>query len=426
MRRELILVFLAISTMIVAAFVIPLGLSARATARDRALDRARSVSAALTPLVATGDRAAIEDELVVVNGQEGLLVTVLLVDGSELGAAVADRRRLDAVPLEATSLSGSTGGGYELVTAVVLPDGVAAIRSFVSDGELDRGVLAAWSTLAGLGAVLILGAVALADRIAQRIIAPATDLARAANDLGAGDFTVHVEPSGPPELATTAAAFNILVDRVHKMVDDERAMVAELTHRLRTPLTRLRVGLDQVADPRVADQLHHDVNALTAEVNDLISRARHNIDPPEWVDVAAVVARRVEFWAVLAAEEGRSCRLDPNDRFELRVEADELEAAVDVLIENIFAHTPPGAALAASTSALGGGGGTIVVEDAGPGFDPAYAAPGQSSGGSTGLGLAIVGRLVDRCGGTMTIGTSELGGARVECRFPGSAGTPSP
>ena len=417
MRRELILVSLAISTMIVTAFVVPLGLSASATARDRALDTARAESATLVPLVATSDQQAIRSEVDRVNTLGRLLVTVVLVDGTEIGAPVDDRDRLATVVADATSLTGATEGGHELITAVALPSGPAAIRIFVPDAELRRGVVAAWTTLAGLGVILILGAIALADRIAQRIIRPATDLATAAARLGAGDFTVHVDPTGPGELASTAHAFNTLVGRVEKMIDDERAMVAELTHRLRTPLTRLRVGLDQVHDETVAGKLHDDINALTTEINDLISRARHNLDPPPLVDIAPITARRFEFWAALAAEEDRHCTLSPNDAIEVPVEIDELEAAIDALIENIFAHTRPGTTFAVSTVA-GPDGGSLIVEDGGPGFDPALVPPGQSGASSTGLGLGIVNRLVARCGGTMAIGNSDLGGARIECRFP--------
>ncbi len=419
MRRELVLVFLAISAMIVTAFVVPLGLSARATAKDRALDVARAEIGQLVPTIATGDQAAIVAEVDTANRLSRHQLTVV-VDGTEIGEPVADRERLDMVIASATSLAGSTSGGYELITAVALPAGPAAVRVFVPDAELRRGVLAAWATLGGLGAVLILGAVALADRIAQRIIRPATQLAQAAAGLGDGDFTVRVEPTGPAELATTAGAFNTLVQRVEKMIDDEREMVAELTHRLRTPLTRLRVGMDQVEDQRVASKLHDDIDMLTAEVNDLISQARHRVEPPDQLDIATIVAQRFEFWAALAVEEQRHCSLEPNETVLATVEADELEAAIDVLIENVFAHTPAGTPFALATIAHPGGG-SFTVEDGGPGFDPTLAQPGQSSTGSTGLGLAIVQRLMSRSGATMTIGTSSLGGARIECSFPAAS-----
>ena len=425
MRRELILVFVAISTMIVVAFVVPLGLSARATARDRAMDGARAESATLVPLVATGDHQAIMTEVDSVNATGELAVTVVLADETEIGSAVIDRVRLETVLREVTSLTGQTTGGREVVTAVALPDGQAAVRVFVPDDELNRGVVAAWATLAGLGATLVLLAVALADRIAQRVIRPAVELSDAATSLGGGRFDVRVEPSGPPELVATARAFNTLVGRVETMLADERAMVAELTHRLRTPLTRLRIGLDQVEDPQVAGQLHADIDALAAEVDGLISQARHNLDPPALVDVGEVASQRFEFWSVLAAEEQRQCTLDRRSPMHIAINNDELEAALDVLIENIFAHTPIGTPFAVSVVASADGGGSLIIEDGGSGFDPTLVPAGQSGTGSTGLGLAIVERLTEQCGGTLTVTDSDLGGARVECRFPGPGPSPT-
>jgi len=419
MRRELISVFVAMSTMIVIGFLIPLGLAARSSAHDRALDTARAESAALIPFLATDNPEAVQAEIERANSGDGLVVTVIMPDRNELGAPVPvqARERLDRVLNEATSLAGPVAGGQELVSAVALPNGQrGAVRVLVPDRELNRGVRPAWAILIGLGATLVLLAVVMADRIAQRIIQPTERLAAAAASLGRGEFDVTVEPDGPAELATTAIAFNTLAGRVRSMLNDEREMVSELTHRLRTPLTRLRIDLDRVDDEVVAARLHASVDAFTAEVNDLITQARHSVDPPTSIDVAAVVAERFQFWSVLAVDEGRECRLDSGGEVPMSIDADELEAALDVLIENVFAHTPAGTAFILSVQPTPDGC-CITVDDAGPGFNPDLAGPGQSGAGSTGLGLSIVGRLAAKSNGTVAITTSELGGARVECRI---------
>ena len=111
MRRELTLVFLAISTLIVIAFVVPLGLSARSTANDRAMDTARAEVAELVPLVATDDRVALVGRIDGVNGTGRLEVTAVLPDGTVIGPPVAAPARLDEAIDRATSLSGSIEGG---------------------------------------------------------------------------------------------------------------------------------------------------------------------------------------------------------------------------------------------------------------------------------------------------------------------------
>jgi signal transduction histidine kinase len=412
-RRELITVFVAMSTMIVVAFLLPLALSARSTASDRALDHARAETAAVVPVIAAGDLAAVEDEVARVNAGGRVAATVVMPDGIVVGAPVNDRERMEAVQVDGISTSTDLDGGHELVTAVAMADGErAVVRVFVPDDELRRGVVPAWLILGGLGLTLVLIAVALADRMAQRVIRPAEELGLAAEALGRGDFDATVEPAGPTELAATATAFNSLAGRVRSMIDDERAMVSELTHRLRTPVTRLRIDLDRVADPELAAKLQRDVDALTLEVNDLIVRAQRRAEPPDPVDITDLARERFEFWSALAADEQRDCAFRSDGSVLVTVEPDDLVAAVDVLIENVFAHTPRGTRFAVSVEER-----TVTVDDAGPGFDPALLEAGRSGTGSTGLGLAIVERLADTTGGRVEIGTSPLGGARVACRF---------
>ena len=443
MRRELITVFVAVSTMIVIAFLFPLALSARSTASDRAMDEARAATARLVPVIAAGSVAAVEADIDLIEGEGRLVLTVVMPDGTELGSPTvgANRGRLAVVRDEAVSISTDVDGGRELITAVALPDGGrAAVLVFVPDRELHRGVWPAWLILGALGAGLVLITVALADRMAQRVIRPAQRLGEAATALGRGDFEVKVEPDGPTELAATATAFNSLVQRVQTMVDDERAMVGELAHRLRTPMTRLRIDLDQVTDPDLASRLQADVDALTVEVNDLIVRARQNAEPPRPVDLTALTRGRFEFWSALAAEENRACAFSGDQQALVAVDPDDFEAAIDVLIDNVFSHTNRGtrfevAVLTEPGSWLAPEPHPVVrvrVDDAGPGFTPddehpddehphnrAEHEPGDGTPveGSTGLGLGIVRRLMVNQGGYLGIGESPLGGTRVECVF---------
>ena len=433
MRRELTTAFAAMAALITLAFLVPLGLSARLQGRDRALDEGRTVAADLVPLVAAGRQAELARLVDGVNARGHQQVTVVI--GDQVIGQRAESPRLTEALVGATSSSGEAPGGVELVTAVAGVSGTSAVRVLVTDEELNRGLVASWAALAATGVALVGLSVAIADRIAQRVVRPARRLADAAHRLGGGELEVTVEPSGPAELVDTAEAFNRLTGQVQRMLAAEREMVGELAHRLRTPLTRLRIDLDRVADDDLAADLHADVDALRDEIDDLIAQARRTADPPRPLDVTGVAAERYEFWRALAADEDRPCRLlldgvpvdpsEPGARWHpvtVAVEPEALAAALDVLFENVFAHTERGVAFQLSVTAEAGGGCVVALDDAGTGFDPALAAAGASGGGSTGLGLAIVGRLARATGGAMAIEASPLGGARVVCRLGAGAG----
>ncbi len=94
---------------------------------------------------------------------------------------------------------------------------------------------------------------------------------------------------------------------------------------------------------------------------------------------------------------------------------DELGALVDTLIENVFAHTPPGSSYVIEAEPAGEGFVRLLVADTGPGFDSAGAvARGTSGAGSTGLGLDIVRKAARRTGGEITVTSDDGMGARVE------------
>ena len=141
--------------------------------------------------------------------------------------------------------------------------------------------------------------------------------------------------------------------------------------------------------------------------------ASHEAETPG----SAVVADRVRFWSVLAEEQGRAVAASiPATPLPVPVPSAELGAAVDTLVGNVFAHTPPGVPFTVTVRVDGP---TLVVADRGPGFPPGFdpTARGASGAGSTGLGLDIVRRLAERCHGSLRVGAAPEGGAVVEVVF---------
>lgn len=421
MRRRLVTVFVAISTLVALAFALPLALLISRTAEDRALDAARADVAAVTPVLASGGTDA--QVAIAVGftdaGRDGRM-TVVDRDGLVAGVDVASDRLTEAT-VSGRSAVGSVPGGKEVVGSVVGGDGeLSAVRVFVSDAALHRGRTAAWMTLAAVTAILVAIAVVTADRLARDIVRPTERLAGVARRLGAGDLAARVEPAGPAELEELGTEVNRLGSRVAAMLEHERELIAELSHRLRTPLTTLRLRVDQVDDDTLADQLRGDVDALTAEVTAIIEEARGPRAVATRTDAVEVVRARARHWSVLAEDQDRAWELRlPDHAAIVALPATELAAAVDALIENLFSHTPEGAPVRIVVAVADTV--DISVEDGGPGLAPGSVAPGVSGGASTGLGLAIATRAAHAAGGSLEVGTSDLGGAAVTLRLPPAA-----
>jgi signal transduction histidine kinase len=206
-----------------------------------------------------------------------------------------------------------------------------------------------------------------------------------------------------------------MADRVALLLAAEREMAADLSHRLRTPLAALRLNAGALGSGELADQTRQAVDQLEREV-DLIIRTVRTPGGHGSCDAAEVLRGRLDFWSVLAEDEGRPWELIGAERpAAVPLPAAELAAAVDALLGNVFRHTPEGTAFAV-TLHRGEGMTGILIADAGRGItdSPAALARGNSGRGSTGLGLDIVRRAAESTGGNLRIARSVLGGAQVQ------------
>jgi signal transduction histidine kinase len=211
-----------------------------------------------------------------------------------------------------------------------------------------------------------------------------------------------------------AAGLNHLAERIQHLVWAEREAVADLSHRLRTPLTALRLDADGLPD-RYAARIVSHVDALDRAVTALIEETRMRASGPGACNAAAVVAERIAFWAALAEEQGRptSVAIAPGP-IAVGASRSDLAACLDALLGNVFSHTTDGTPYHVRLEAKPGGGAVLTVADAGPGFgasDPL--ARGASTGGSTGLGLDIARQTARASGGSLNIGSARPHGALV-------------
>lgn len=429
MRWALVKVALAVTTMVVVAFAVPLGLVVKELARDRAYGSAERQAATIGPVLAiTTDRTQLERAVASAEtGPGGRIGVHVPASGRNGPAEIGARRAAEADVAAAVKLGRASispvRGGSALLQPTAVASGIAVVEVFVPDAALTNGVTTAWVVLAGVGLALVIGSVAVADRLGTRMVRPAQRLAGAAHDLGRGKLGVRVQEDGPKELRLAASAFNAMADQVVQLLANERELAADLSHRLRTPLTVLRLNAASLGDTPAAEQTRAAVAQLEREVDQIIRTVREQKAQTQQTaaaagcDAAEVIRERMGFWSALAEDEGRTVRIAGADRpVRVPVARPELAAALDAMLGNVFRHTPEGTAFAvdvhnADEAVI------VLVSDAGPGIADPDAALRRGHGGggegSTGLGLDIVRRLAESTGGDVRLGRSVLGGTEV-------------
>ncbi|HEU4543683.1 MAG TPA: HAMP domain-containing sensor histidine kinase [Jiangellaceae bacterium] len=429
MRRSLALLVTATTSLVLVAFLIPLALLIRSATSEQAISAATRDAGALVSVVATADRDTAALAVEQSKGVTSHSFTVFYPDGTTVGDAVAASPAVE-LGLQGQSLTAEADGGVEIVVAVeLIGGGTGAIRTFVTDAELTAGVLRSWLILGALGLGLVALGVAVADRLASSMIRPIVQAADVSHRLAGGQLDARADVQGPPEAQAVATGLNHLASRITTMLKQERESLADLSHRLRTPLMALRLEAEALPGDH-AGRVNDGVDQLERAVSQVINDARArgmDTSPGAWCDAAAVVSERVAFWSVLAEDTGREVHTSLAAGPVLaRCVATELAAALDALLGNVFAHTPDGTPFAVSLERSPGGV-RLVVADGGPGFsvdDPI--GRGRSGGASTGLGLDIARRVAESAGGHLTVGRSELGGAAVTLDMAAEPGEDPP
>ncbi len=272
--------------------------------------------------------------------------------------------------------------------------------------------------LVAIGAVVLALAALVSWRFAAGLSAPLRRLRATARAVGDGELTVRAEVDrGPPEVRSLAAALNDTVGRLSALVRSQEEFVADASHQLRTPLTALRLRLENlesgvrpaareglVAAQAEAARLSGLVEALLA-----LARADRHAAPAGVADAGAAVAQCVERWSPLAEERAVTlvAAVEPGLRTGMSDEG--LGQVLDNLVSNAIEAAPAGTEVRVAARPAGRRV-ELAVTDRGPGlgpderaraFDRFWRASGTGSG--SGLGLAIVRRLVTAAGGEVTL-----------------------
>lgn len=415
MRRQLTGLVAASMSLVLIAFLVPTLLLVERDVEHRGL-----LSAMQRAQMVAGTTATLTADSLPTETQDGLAISVFLPDGRVLGVP-AERTPAVQTAAGCHGATNETANGLEILVPVSGLQGCpTVVRVLATIDALHAGLTPLLLMVLSLAVALFLTGIVLAERLGRGLLRSVADLSATADRLAAGDLSARASPDGPSEIRKTAVELNRLAIRVDELVAAERRRSADLTHRLRTPLTALRLDVDAIKDRAVTQRLIEDVEAVTAAVNEVIRASSHLVSENGVLraDLAKVARQRTEFWSALAEDTARKITVQIQARpLPVRVAPAALEAMMDALLTNVFAHTASGVDLRVTAHAVGDGA-VLVVEDAGPGFaDPGMIERGRSGGSSTGLGLDIVRRTAEESGGSMKVGRSPLGGARVAVRF---------
>ena len=292
----------------------------------------------------------------------------------------------------------------------------------------------------GCGVVL---AAAAGTAVGRTGLRPIARLTAATERIARTDDLTPIAVTGDDELARLTDSFNAMLRALGESRDRQRRLVADAGHELRTPLTSLRTNMELLiassrpGAPRIPEQdmaeLRSDVMAqieeLSTLVGDLVDLARE--DAPE------TIFERVDLGEVAERALERARRRRGSIEFAAELQAwfvygheAGLERAILNVLDNAAKWSPAGAQVKVTMRETGRGLLELAVDDAGPGipaaerelvFDRFYRTTASRSMPGSGLGLAIVKQVVTKHGGTISIETSDRGGALIRIVLPGTA-----
>ncbi len=379
---------------------------------------------------------------------------IVVVDGS--GDVIADSTGRESLgndlstrPEIESALSGKTVqfsrqsktlGRDLLATAVpVIDDGktVGAVRVTQDVAAENNAFRRAVAGLVLVGvAVLSVGLLAGAV-IARQFARPLQRFEGAARAVAEGDLEARAPVEGSTEQQSLARTFNEMTDRLGHSLRSQSRFVADASHQLRTPLTGLRLRLEEARartkDDSVAAELDyglHEVDRLARTVDELLllSQTGERDARAETIDLGDVAERATVRWRPYAEADGHEITVDVGAPARVVASRADLDRLIDALVENALKYSPPGTEVS-----LYADGRAITVRDQGSGLAEGEGeelferfhrgCSGASHSESTGLGLAIARELARRWGAEVTLSNADGDGAQARVVFGPTAMT---
>jgi len=305
--------------------------------------------------------------------------------------------------------------------ALALPDG----RFVVARWQRPHRHVGLLGALGLLALAIALGAYPIVRRITRRLERLQTQV----EALGAGDLTVRVEVEGRDEVAQLARSFNHAADRIARLVNAQRTMLAGASHELRSPLARIRMAIELLPHderPELQVRLTQDIAELDALIGELLLASR--LDTLEHLEHV----EEIDLLALLAEEGARSAAEVSGSPVCIQGDPRMLRRLLRNLFENAQRYAA-GAPIEASVVPLHPSGARLCIADRGPGvpeqereriFAPFYRPTGmrERGDGGVGLGLALVRQIARHHGGDVRCVPRHGGGTCFEVTLHSAPG----
>jgi signal transduction histidine kinase len=440
-RRRLVVSYIGLVVLVLVILEVPLGLLAARHERGLTLDQAERDAAGLAVLageVMEGQPSS-QLSLLATRYRNQSLGEVIVLDrtGRVIATAEGDNdtdrdASGDGAALVSLALAGRTvsawgtdeGSPWAGAAAPIMADNRiagAVLIGIPADSTEDR-IHKIWLALGLFGIGTIVFTVVVALLLARSLTRPLALLEGSVAEFAGGRLDARAdEEVGPLEIRTLAGEFNTMASRLHDLIEAQNRFVSDASHQLRSPLTALRLRLENLeasADRDSAEGIAaagREVSRLSRIVDGLLALGRASASPGDkrLVGVAGVVAERCEAWSALAEERSITLvgRVDgARDEGAVLVPGD-LEQILDNLLANAIEAVPPGGSVRVAVIPGEGRRLEVHVVDDGPGmseadrrraFDRFWQGPATGPG-SSGLGLAIVEQLVHRNDATVEL-----------------------
>jgi two-component system, OmpR family, sensor kinase len=339
------------------------------------------------------------------------------------GRAFQDRRRSDTLDTDLLATAVPIVRGGRPAGAVRITQDVAAVDESVRSASLGLVLVAGLVLAIGLAAGIV---------IARRLSAPLASLEGTAREIADGDLERRAPIAGTSEQRSLARSFNEMTARLAGALRSQREFVADASHQLRTPLSGLRLRLEEARAARLPDDAAHEVDAALREVDRLsdtvdelliLSRAGERDAPAERLDLSELARSAAARWSAAAAERGMTVDVDADAPAPAYCARADVERALDVLVENALAYSGDG-----GTVTIGAVPGRVCVLDRGPGFADGEheevfqrfrrGSAARSGARGSGLGLPIARALMERWGGGAHVEDRDGGGAVAVLDLP--------